>query len=631
MCGIVGGIWSDEAHERPAKLARALQQLRRRGPDDCSVVDLSRHPRQVLFGHARLSVIAPGPGGRQPMQSADGRHWITFNGEIYNFQELRRELEAAGRIITSLSDSEVLLQSWIHWGESCLNRLVGMFAFAVYDRSTDELTCVRDAFGIKPLLYHRGPGSFVFASDLRALQTLMDGRPVLNHQRAYDYLVRGDYDSQEQTFLEGVLHLRPGHLLRVRLDRSAEAPVRWWRPRVTPERPVEFAAAAETLRAGILESVRLHLRSDVPLGVTLSGGIDSSTIVCAMRHLEPDLPIHTFSYVARGFPASEERWIDLVNEHVGAIAHKAEASATELAHDLDDMIVAQGEPFGSTSIYAQYRVFQLARERGVTVTLDGQGADELVGGYSGYPRERLRSLLDAGQLHAALSFLWQWARWPGRTLPTGIRALLEAAAGNGPGGRWLRRRNAPQAPAWLKIAMLRERGVCIRPPQPAFLDAPPGRRLVAALAEACADRGLPALLRHVDRNSMRFSVESRVPFLATDIADFLLTLPEEYLVSPGGQTKRILRAAMREIVPDEVLDRQDKIGFVTPEHAWLRELAPLVRGWLSDDDGPSFLRSTSMLAELEDIMAGRRPYTSTVWRLINFKRWYAHFIAGSVA
>ena len=630
MCGIVGGIWSREAHERPARFSRALQQLRRRGPDDCAIADLSNRGRQVLLGHARLSVIAPGPGGRQPMQSADGRHWITFNGEIYNFQELRRELESAGRLMTSLSDSEVLLQSWIHWGESCLNRLVGMFAFAVYDTTSDELTCVRDAFGIKPFLYHRDPGSFLFASDLRALQGLMDGRPALNHQRAYDYLAHGDYDSQEQTFVEDVLHLRPGHLLRVRLDRSPEAPVRWWRPRVTPERPVAFATAAQTLRAGILESVRLQLRSDVPIGVMLSGGIDSSTIVCAMRHLEPDLPIHTFSYVARGFPASEERWIDLVNDHVGAVAHKVEASASDLADDLDDMIVAQGEPFGSTSIYAQYRVFKLAREQGVTVTLDGQGADELVAGYAGYPRERLRSLLDAGQPHAALSFLWHWARWPGRSLPAGVRALLEAAAGNGPGGRWLRRRNAPDAPAWLGIAMLRDYGVRLEPPWPAFPDAPPGRCLVAALAEACTDRGLPALLRHGDRNSMRFSVESRVPFLATDLADFLLTLPEEHLVSSRGETKRILRAAMRGIVPDEVLERRDKIGFVTPEQAWLRQLAPLVRGWLSDEDGPSFLHSSPMLAELEEMMAGRRPFTSILWRMINFKRWHAHFITGMV-
>jgi asparagine synthase (glutamine-hydrolysing) len=626
MCGILGGIWSRDDAACDGNVDRALGQLARRGPDARGSVDLPIPGRRIILGHTRLAVIDLGPGGRQPMHAPDGRCCIVFNGEIYNFRELRDELVGLGHSFVSQSDTEVLLHCWMQWGAACLPRLVGMFAFAVYDRTADELTCVRDPFGIKPLFYRRDGADFVFASELPAVRTLLDGGGGLNRQRACDYLLHGDYDSSEQTFLEGVLHLPPGHLLRVRTDRPAAGPVCWWRPRVEPVQAVGFVDAAAELRGRLLESVRLHLRSDVPLGVTLSGGIDSSTIACAIRHLEPDLPIHTFSYVARGSTASEEPWIDRVNAHVGAVAHKVEVSSRDLARDLDDMIVAQGEPFGSTSIYAQYRVFKLARERGVTVTLDGQGADELTAGYAGHPGRRLRSLLDAGRPLAAASFLRHWARWPDRSLRAGLRALVdEFVDGAAFGGR----RGRP--PAWIDVEGLRAMGVRVGPFREPSSHDRPGRRLAAALASSIACRGLPALLRHGDRNAMRFSVESRVPFLTTDLADFLLTLPEDHLLSSRGETKRILRAAMRGIVPDAVLDRRDKVGFATPEFAWLKDIASQVRDWLAADVGPSFLRRDVMLAEFDAVMAGRRPFSWTVWRWINFTRWYAHFFAGAVA
>jgi asparagine synthase (glutamine-hydrolysing) len=354
----------------------------------------------------------------------------------------------------------------------------------------------------------------------------------------------------------------------------------------------------------------------------LSGGVDSSAIVCAMRHLEPDSDINTFSYIARGSVVSEENWVDKINAHVGARAHKVIVSGDELAADLEDLITAQGEPFGSTSIYAQYRVFKKAKEQGITVTLEGQGADENQGGYSGYAGQRIRSLLDNGHYSEALSFLNQWSQWPGRSRLEGLKRVV----GEYSEGRLhdlLRGLNGmDNCPAWIRPGPLRESGVNLGFPKHAPQQSLPGRRMMSTLATSLNTRGLLGLLRHGDRNSMRFSVESRVPFLTTDLSDFMLSLPEEYLVSPGGETKHLLRSALRGIVPAEVLDRRDKIGFATPEQQWLMGMADTLRPWLEEDLGLPFLDQTKLLEHFDAVVAGRRAYTWQVWRWVNFARWY---------
>lgn len=623
MCGIAGLFRPLTSCRDLAPMAAALQALGRRGPDDSGTEVINLNSGTVTLGHTRLSVIDLSAGGHQPMNTVDGRFVVVFNGEIYNYRELRHELQALGHQFQTASDTEVLLQAWQRWGEDCLTRLTGMFAFALLDLATDTLTCVRDPFGIKPFFYAIDDVGLAFASELPAVNALRSCGIQLDLQRAYDYLVHGDYDTSERTFLQGVKHLMPGHLLRVRLGEPVPPPVRWWQPHITPVQRIGFADAAQLLREKLLASVRLHLRSDVAVGAALSGGLDSSAIVCAIRHVEPDLPIHTFSYVARGTAISEEVWVDRINSHVGAIGHKVEVDPRELAQDIDDMIASQGEPFGSTSIYAQYRVFKLAKENGVTVTLDGQGADELLAGYTGYPGRRAYSLLDEGRFIGAWQFLHGWAQWPDRQLREGMKATV-AEVVDGPIYDLLRKLNgSSMQPNWIDSDGLVERGVRLRFPRQRSPWDQRGRRLMSELAHSITRRGLPSLLRHGDRNSMRFSVESRVPFLTTELADFLLTLPEDYLISQRGETKRILRAAMRGIVPDEVLDRRDKIGFSTPEQAWLQQIAPQVREWLGADVGLDFLRRDEMLTEFDDVLAGRRPFSWQVWRWINFTRWYA--------
>jgi asparagine synthase (glutamine-hydrolysing) len=625
MCGILGSFFESQLTDR--QINSALSKMNNRGPDDRGYVrfDIAQ-PSELILGHTRLSIIDLSSAGHQPMNSQNGRFCIVFNGEIYNYKELRQELKGLGHAFLTESDTEVLLMAWQCWGEECLTRLIGMFAFGVYDKQLNTITCVRDAFGIKPFFFAEDGGQFFFASDINALLELREQPKKLCLQRAYDYLVQGVYDNNELTFIEGVKHLMPGCLMEFNLSKaSITKTIKWWTPSIKERTDLSFEQAAEKVREQFLENIKLHLRSDVPLGAALSGGIDSSAVVCAMRYLEPKADIHTFSYIAKDSHISEEKWVDFINEHTHAKSFKVVANEHELLRDLDDLIHAQGEPFDSTSIYAQYRVFQLAKQSGMTVTLDGQGADELLAGYSGYPVQRMQSLFEKREFQTLLSFTHQWKSWPGRgsvkaykclgvgIAPNNLRPLLKNLFIKSP------------KPDWLNVEYLLQHGVVLKTELQSQLADNHGRRVVETLANSLQLAGLPQLLRHGDRNSMRFSVESRVPFLTIPTADLLLSLPEEYLISNKGETKSIFRAAMRGIVPDQILDRKDKVAFETPEKVWFTAMAPILRKWLEDTKEIDFINTNALLIDFDLIMEGKKPFTSKVWRWVNFTRWHKNF------
>lgn len=623
MCGILGFFRPSSNAHVATHMKSAMRLLQHRGPDDSGLTQISGGRGAIWLGHTRLSVIDLSAAGHQPMQSADGRFCLVFNGEIYNYRELRAELIEVGIRFRSDSDSEVLLAAWARWGRDCLARLEGMFVFAVYDRQTQILTCVRDAFGIKPFFYAHVDGSFCFASEIPALITLRGSKPQINWQRAYDYLVHGEYDARADSMVDGLRQLMPGHVLTLSMAGSMpEVTIeRWWVPRIAQSLQIEFSDAAELVRQRFLRSVELNLRSDVALGAALSGGIDSSSIVCAMRHLAPEMPIHTFSFVASGTPADEERWIDIVNSHVGAKVHKVRLGPGELMRNLDDLMLAQGEPFGSLSIYAQYRVYQEARDCGVTVTLDGQGADEILAGYQGFPGERVHSLIDEGEWLQVCRFLDQWRRWPGRSLSQGLRAVIAECGGDSV--RFVLRRLAglDRPPDWINAELAAEMGIEFKYQRfRSGLEAS-GRRLIAQEVNMLTSHGLPALLRHGDRNSMHFAVESRVPFLSLDFVHLMLSMPEHFLVSNEGRTKHLFRAAMEGLVPPEILNRRDKIGFEPPERDLILSIAEDIKQLLRQDIGIPFLRGKVLSQHFDEIVSGTRPFSWQAWRWFNFYKW----------
>lgn len=629
MCGILGGWYSSLPNSYQNTVSAAMNLLRNRGPN-AQHYEIFNAPQQssVVLGHTRLAIIDLSTHANQPMSSRDGRYTLIFNGEIYNYKELRHELVQLGYVFESQSDTEVLLTAWHEWGRACLERLLGMFVFVVYDRQAQTLTCVRDAFGIKPFFYLHNSTEFLFASELPALVELHNKKPNIDLQRSYDYLVHGLYDCQERSFIEGIKHLLPGHMMSFDLTNAQlSTPIAWYHPNISERSDLNFKQATEAVREQFLENIRLHLRSDVPLGASLSGGIDSSAVVCAMRYIEPHSPIHTFSYIAQGTDESEEYWIDRVNQHVNATPHKVVAHHHELMRDLDDMLAAQGEPFGGTSIYAQYRVFQLAKEANVTVVLEGQGADEMLAGYNGYPGQRLLSYLERGKLLASLRFARKWSQWPGRRY---IKAWMDLGRILLPdtlyaqSGKLIGRDNEP---AWLNTDYFRKQGVWLQETRTSGARSGRGRRVVEKMASSLQGNGLAQLLRHGDRDSMRFSVENRVPFLTLPMANLLLSLPEHYLISDSGQTKHIFRAAMRGIVPDDVLDRRDKIGFATPEKTWMLGMAPTIRTWLEASKEIPILNSSALLSHFDNIVAGKAPFNWQVWRWVNYIKWYEKMMA----
>jgi asparagine synthase (glutamine-hydrolysing) len=362
----------------------------------------------------------------------------------------------------------------------------------------------------------------------------------------------------------------------------------------------------------------MHLRSDVPLGSALSGGIDSSSIVMAIRHLDSQAQIHAFSFIADDQAISEERWVDIVGREAGAHLHKVRTTAGELAADLDTVMRVQDEPVGGTSAYAQYQVFRAARSAGIKVMLDGQGADEILGGYRHYLGARLASLLRHGQWSDAMKFLQALSRLEGfggyqglaccadYLLPPALQSIARRFVGK------------DVLPLWLNRIWFAERGV-----GPAFVNYTTVRDVLRESLSRSLGQALPPLLRYEDRNSMASSVESRVPFLTPELVSFLQGLPEEYIIAPDGTSKAVFRKAMRGIVPDAILDRRDKVGFVTPERTWLKVLDGLVRAILGSDAAHQvpFLDLRVAQQEWESVRDGRRPFDFRIWRWVNLIRW----------
>ena len=620
MCGLVGVCTYQLQHAHVA-IDNGLAALIHRGPDDEG--SFFHSARMSLgLGLRRLAIQDLSVSGHQPMSTKDGRYVISFNGEITNFLELRRHLQSFGYSFVSQTDTEVLLTAWAHMGSDCLRLLEGMFAFAVFDREEQTVTLVRDPFGIKPLFFKKAAdGSLYFSSEIPSLLKMLSERPHMNVQRVVDYLQWGLYDESHETFIDGIEQLLPGHLMAFDLTTSSIRKLEsYWSPSIVTA-DVSFSDASNHIRELFLDSVRRNLIADVPVGVALSGGIDSSSIAGAIKHLDSARPFYAFSYIAEGQPFSELEWTKKAIQDSRAHLHQITVSDNDLAEDLDELIIAQGEPFGSTSIYAQWRVFREVRKDGIVVTLDGQGADEIFAGYEGYPSARLRSLIKAGQIKQAAEFLRAWSAWPGRSRMSALTGVLAQASPNTVYSL-MRMISSVEGIPDLNKSALKDHQIDMEFPRRVLVDrtTPTVSYLKEELRSIYRYRGLPALLRHGDRNSMSASVESRVPFLDRNLVEFSLSLPENFLISDNGESKSVFRAAMRGIVPDSILDRRDKIGFETPQRIWIDKVlgqhGTHLNGLLGTSDIFRLKKS-----RLSDFWSGLDSNPASAWRVINFLKW----------
>jgi len=599
MCGI--GVTVGGGSPDPATLRAMADAMAHRGPDGEGLW----HDDTAGLAFRRLAIIDLDPRSDQPLHL--GPLHLVFNGEIYDYRERREELRGLGHTFVTEGDGEVLLHAWAQWGEQALLRCNGMFAFAIWDEERRTLTAACDAFGEKPLYWAppaREGERLVLASDIRALLLAAPRLGAAEPDALGPYLVRGVMPPIDESFFAGVRRLPGGRLLRWRAGRVETE--RWWRPQPVAV-PARYDDAVAELREVLTDAIRLRLRSDVPVGTSLSGGVDSSAVVSLAGQLADEQRRHAFTARFPGFERDEWRYASEVASAAGVAEHHAvEPTADELLDDLEALVVAHEEPVGSSSVYAQYRVMRAAREAGVTVLLDGQGADELFGGYRGTNGWALRAMGAATVAGA----LWRGGEDRRAVLVAlGADRLPHAAA-----ARYRRREASPYAAAEIVADAVRR-----DPPSVAW--ARPRGPLVHELTRQALHTSMPALLRYADRNSMAHGREVRLPFLDRRVAELALSMPPAFLYA-NGTTKRILRDAVRRWVPQPVLERRDKVGFETPEARWLATPQAVERiGEVVLDPGA---RCAGLLdrAPLEaDVRSGRWRDANAIWRALNLELW----------
>ena len=621
MCGISGSYGFGADTEGIAR--RMNSALAHRGPDGEGIfVD-----GETGLAHRRLAIIDVA-GGAQPMTSADGRYTIVYNGETYNYLELRDELEALGHTFRTDSDTEVLLEAHAEWGTAAYDRFNGMFAFAIHDAQTGTVTIARDHFGIKPLYYwideHEdadaeavGP-KVLFGSEIRSLLAAGQFEAAPDDRAVYRYLKFRVQDDDSQTFFRGVRRLMAGEILEIRPDGTRVAPFTRLQEELReiaarPSRPYSEQVVDE-YRERFHESIRMRLQSEVPVGTSLSGGLDSSAVAAVIgRHLreQPEderysavgTRQNTFSAVFPNSSNDEERYVDaLLEDYQGQItSHKITPQPAAFLEDVHDFVRTQEEPIISTGPYAQYAVMREASQH-VTVLLDGQGADEMMAGYNPYFYVYLRQLRRQKRFKDLASEV------------VGSRDILRKLAKSKYSGR-----------TSVPIEALLNSGFVAEHSSEKVSSVQDD--LKERLLEDTFRHSLPSLLRYEDKNTMRFSIEGRVPFVDKELLKFLFSLDESAIIHDGWN-KRILRESMDGILPDMISKRRNKIGFTTPEGEWFRTIAPHLMEIFTSESFASrpYFDAPSVVALFEDYIENPGNHgTMMFWRLLNVELWMRTF------
>lgn len=605
MCGIAGFIDPNlSADQQVQGIEAMLQSILHRGPD------YSGHwkEKEVVLGHNRLSIIDLSEAANQPFHYKEVS--LAFNGEVYNYKEIRDELKLAGYHFETTSDTEVICAAYLHWGESCVNHFMGMWAFALWDHKSQKLFCSRDRFGIKPFYYQREGRRFYFASEYKALKLSPLFKTDFNRNQFYRFLQLGWQTYEDETYFEGIKALPEAHNLVY--QRGDLKVYRYWDISLQ-QYDISLDQAKEEWQALFLDSLNLHMRADTPVGGCLSGGLDSSAICSSIGHLYPDTDFKTFTIYYDGKDEVDERpWANLVTDtYTNLKPHSYNPKHDELLEEFESFFHYFDVPPGGSSPLSQYFVMKLAKEQGMKVLLDGQGADEYLAGY-----DHSFYRLAAGRL---LGFD-----------PKGFFQELQAFQDLRP------RSSMAHLASYGKSvfsALSSENGLynaeyrrfypflgSEKSPNPYLWQPEGGSRLNQFLYQLTARTSLPSLLHNEDRNSMAFSIESRVPFLDHRLVEYSFSLPDQLKLNMGW-SKKVLRESMRGIMPKPIIDRKDKKGFVTPgESKWLRgAFQPLLEQ--TKKGQTPFLNHPKVNKVIEDYEKGNNQNARLVWRLAMLDKW----------
>lgn len=597
----------------PAVVDKMTVAQRHRGPDGVGFYSATG----VALGHQRLKIIDLSDAGGQPMATSDGRYTLVYNGEVYNYRELRNELSDAN--FRSQSDSEVLLQAFVRWGPKCLDRLVGMFAFAIWDAVRQELFCARDRLGIKPFYFTRSGENFLFASEIRAL--LKAGVPRrVNERVLFDFLSRDFYEHTDETFFAGIQKLAPATFMIVRADGEIKSQHRYWNladdvkevdvpntPEQREERLLDFCASA----------VDLHLRSDVPVAVALSGGLDSATLLALLDQIHPDPSrVEAFSFCFADQAYSERPYVETMSAETGRRASFVEVSATDFADTIERISQSQQEPFAGAPISAYSLCFELARQHGFIVMMDGSGLDEGLAGYKRFLPSLWADLANTGRwedLDRELTACGVTTLQQREQAMTQMQVASQAAGDVGM-GQDLTRSVRPDClnPDFIGA---------VRVESPNF-ERPFRDNLRNLMYRELRYTKLPRALRFRDRLSMAVSSELRPPFLDHRLLAYEFALPAEDHIS-HGVSKAILRRAAARFLPASVR-MASKRSVQTPQREWFRNE---LKGWVREHiDRPAFwqrgwVEPTAGKRAMEAFFRGEGDNSFFLWQWINLELW----------
>ena len=549
---------------RPADadvVGRMSGALQHRGPDDAG----QHVDGAVGLGFRRLSILDLSAAGHQPMLSPDRRHALVFNGEIYNFVEVRQELEQHGRRFRSTGDTEVLLQAYDQWGLQCVDRFNGMWAFALFDRERQTLVVSRDRFGVKPLFLHRSGDCILFASEIKAILASGLYTGGTNWEVASRFLLRGDLDVDNQSFYRDIERIGAGTISEFSVDGTLTSR-RFWSLENIPK--TDVADPATAFRDTFSDAVRLRMRSDVPIGVFLSGGLDSTSIICMMaaereRRGKTDSPLQAFSYMSGEF--DESSYIRETVALTGADFEEVHIDPERLWEELDRVLWYHDEPVHSPTALVGFELMRQARAKGTTVILNGQGSDETLAGYWNYVYSYWTELVLAGHPARAWREMSTYCQYHPRKRSDAVRTVLKGAA------RSVLRRSLP---AWCVPDRAASNGAdlawCSADLTEHLRRRPEFHEdgLRSALASSIGFKPLPLFLRIEDRNSMAHSVEARLPFMDYRLVELAFGLPSNWKVR-APWNKFILREAMRSVIPESIRTRLDKMGFPTSSRRWI--------------------------------------------------------------
>jgi asparagine synthase (glutamine-hydrolysing) len=664
MCGISGVVDFNSSH-KPDEIWRMTQEIHHRGPDGEGYVlletksennfltlfgpdtidhiiqyETAYQPKsnikncdtnfKLAFGHRRLSILDLSPRGHMPMCDETQNFWMTYNGEVYNFEEIREQLKTFGHTFKTDGDSEVVLKSFIQWGPSCLDKFMGMFAIAIYDLKSKMLFLARDRFGIKPLYYYTSTeGTFYFASEIKQFRKVSSWKSSINYTRASDYLFYSLTDHTDETMFDGVHQILPSNYFFGKIEDLPQKnnqkinTVCWYKINPKPVN-LNFEEACDEFKKLFEQSVALHLKADVAVGSALSGGLDSSAIVCQVNEfLKEEGKTHlqkTFSSIANDERYSEEDWMKKVVEKVKVDAFYVYPSPERVKALSPELIRIMDEPYQSQSAYLGYHVFEEAAKNNVKVLLNGQGADEYLSAYTEFRFLRLKKLIFSGEIQKVVSELGQSGMSKSASYKTilelVVKSILPQSLLQKISGFSTENRQLNQIINWSDFGGLSS----AKHPLSDIVYKTNNTVEISKLM--LYHTALPKYLRWEDRNSMAHSVEARVPFLDHRLVEFALSLPLELLNQPGMGPKPLLTESLSEILPPAIRNRMDKKGFITPEEAWFK-----------DHNNPFFdsildvvlNESSYNRNQVEQFLIGMRkgdiPFSYAYWRLYSFSLW----------